>query len=259
MTSQLATDLAMLATRRRALRLGATAAGGLALAACGARAGAQDERLACIATPTEIRGPFPADGTQRGGALNILPRQGLVRRDIRSSISGLQGRAEGAALELELRVVDAAGCAPLAGRAVYLWQCDALGAYSMYDRKDVNYLRGLQPADADGIVRFTTIVPGCYGGRAPHVHLEVFESVAAAAGGGRDLLVSQLALASKDAERVYAARDDYGESLANLARWPAEEDWLLAGDSAAVRAAQTIALTGEPLRGYRGSATIALS
>lgn len=259
MTTQLATDLAMLATRRQALRLGATVAGGAALAACGGRAGAQSELASCVATPSEIRGPFPADGTQRGRALNILPEQGLVRRDIRGSIAGLQGRAEGAPLELELRVVDAGGCSPLAGRAVYLWQCDALGAYSMYNREDVNYLRGLQPADADRVVRFTTIVPGCYGGRAPHVHLEVFESVAAATGGGRDLLVSQLALSTADAERIYAARDDYGESLANLARWPAEEDWLLAGDSAAVQRAQTIALTGNPVRGYRGTATIALS
>jgi protocatechuate 3,4-dioxygenase beta subunit len=259
MATQLATDLATLATRRSALRLGATTAGGLALAACGTRAGAQDDSLACVATPSEIRGPFPADGTQRGRALNILPEQGLVRRDIRGSIAGFQGRADGAPLELELRVVDAGGCIPLAGRAVYLWQCDALGAYSMYNREDVNYLRGLQPADADGILRFTTIVPGCYGGRAPHVHLEVFESVTAATSGARALLVSQLALASKDAERIYAARDDYGESLANLARWPAEEDWLLAGDSAAVQAAQTIALTGDPGRGYRGTATIALS
>ena len=164
----------------------------------------------------------------------------------------------GVPLELALRVVEAGGCAPLAGRAVYLWQCDALGAYSMYNRTDVNYLRGLQPADADGVVRFTTIVPGCYGGRAPHLHLEVFESVAAATGGGRDLLVSQLAFATADAERIYAARDDYGDSLANLARWPAEEDWLLAGDAPEVRAAQTIALSGDPAKGYRGTATVAL-
>ncbi len=259
MITQLATDLAEMATRRWALRLGATIAGGAALAACGGRAGAQTDNPACVATPSEIRGPFPADGTQRGRALNILAEQGLVRRDIRDSIAGLEGRAEGAPLELDLRVVEATGCAPLAGRAVYLWQCDALGAYSMYNREDVNYLRGLQPADADGLVRFTTIVPGCYGGRAPHVHLEVFESVAAATGGAPDLLVSQLALSTSDAERIYAARDDYGDSLANLARWPAERDWLLAGDSPEVQAAQTIAMTGDPARGYRGTATIALS
>jgi hypothetical protein len=90
------------------------------------------------------------------------------------------------------------------------------------------------------------------------VHFEVFESVAAATGGGRDLLVSQFALPTAEAERIYAARDDYGESLANLARWPAERDWLLAGDSAAVQAAQTIALSGDPASGYRGTATIGL-
>lgn len=258
MVSQLATDLAMLATRRRALWLGAGAVGGLTLAACGGRADAQNDDRACITTPAEIRGPFPADGTQRGRALNILAERGLARPDIRGSIAGLEGWAEGVPLELKLRVVDTRGCAPLSGRAVYLWQCDAHGAYSMYDREDVNYLRGLQPADAEGIVRFTTIVPGCYGGRAPHVHLEVFESLAAATGGGRELLVSQLALPTADAAQIYAARDDYGDSLANLARWPAEEDWLFASDSPAVRAAQTIALSGDPARGYRGTATIGL-
>lgn len=259
MTTQFASDLALMASRRRALRLGAGAVGGLALVACGGRADAQNEGRACIATPTETRGPFPADGSQRGRALNILAEQGLARRDIRSSIAGRAGRAEGVPLELELRVVDSVGCVPLPGRAVYMWQCDALGAYSMYDREDVNYLRGLQPADAGGIVRFSTIVPGCYGGRAPHVHFEVFDSVAAATGGGRDLLVSQLALATADVEPIYKARDDYGESLANLARWPAERDWMLAGDSAEVRAAQTIAMSGDPARGYRGTATIGLS
>lgn len=196
--TQLAADLALMATRRRALRLGAGAVGGLALAACGGRADAQSDSRACVVTPAETRGPFPADGSQRGRALNILGEEGLTRRDIRSSIAGLGGRAQGVPLELELRVVDAAGCVPLPGRAVYLWQCDALGAYSMYDREDVNYLRGLQPVDAEGIARFTTIVPGCYGGRAPHVHFEVFDSVAAATGGGRDLLVSQLALPTAD-------------------------------------------------------------
>jgi protocatechuate 3,4-dioxygenase beta subunit len=258
MPTQLATDLATLATRRRALRLGAGVMGGAVLAACGGRAGAQTGALACVATPSEIRGPFPADGTQRGRALNILAEQGIERRDIRSSIAGLAGRAEGVPLKLELKVVDAGGCTPLAGRAVYLWQCDALGAYSMYDRTDVNYLRGLQAADRDGVVRFATIVPGCYGGRAPHLHFEVFESVAAAMSGGRDLLVSQLALATTDARPIYAARDDYGESLANLARWPAERDWLLAGDEPEVQAAQTLVLSGDPQRGYRGTATIGL-
>ena len=93
----------------------------------------------------------------------------------------MDGRAEGVPLELELtRGRREADCRPLAGRAIYLWQNDAAGAYSLYDLPDENYLRGLQPADAQGRVRFTAIVPGCYGGRYPHCHFEVFESAEAA-------------------------------------------------------------------------------
>src|SRR5690606_11040586 len=120
----------------------------------------------------------PADGTNgRPRPINVLAMDGVVRRDIRSSFAGMSGRAEGVPLELELRLARAgASCAPLAGHAVYLWQNDAAGAYSLYNLPDENYLRGLQTADGNGRLAFTSIVPGCYGGRYPHCHFEVFES-----------------------------------------------------------------------------------
>lgn len=257
--SQFATDLERLASRRGVLGIGGTALSGLALAACGSgRAMGQDAR-ACIATPSEIRGPFPADGTRTfGRALNILAEEGLERRDIRSSIAGLGGTAEGVELSLDLQAAMAGDCAPAPGRAIYLWQCDARGDYSMYNREDVNYLRGLQRCDAQGRARFTTIVPGCYGGRMPHVHFEVFESIAAATGGEAPLLVSQLAFPADACRKVYADRETYGESLENLARWPGERDFLLAGDPPEIQAAQTIVMKGSPASGYRGTATIGI-
>jgi protocatechuate 3,4-dioxygenase beta subunit len=260
MASQFATDLERLASRRRALGIGSTTLSGLMLAACGSgRASGQEAPSPCIATPSEIRGPFPADGTSTfGRALNILAEQGLERRDIRSSIGGLGGTAEGVELALELKVVSAEGCASLAGRAVYLWQCDARGDYSMYNREDVNYLRGLQPCDGDGSAHFTSIVPGCYGGRMPHLHLEVFENIAAATGGAPPLLVSQLAFSADACREIYADRATYGESMENLARWPGERDFLLAGDPPEVQVAQTIAMEGSPVEGYRGGATIGI-
>ena len=94
MTSQLTLD------RRR--MLAGLGLGGLALAACSNRVGAQ-VAAACSATPTEIRGPFPADGTNgRPRPINVLASEGIVRRDIRSSFAGLAGTAEGVPLELEL-------------------------------------------------------------------------------------------------------------------------------------------------------------
>jgi protocatechuate 3,4-dioxygenase beta subunit len=130
------------------------------------------------------------------------------------------------------------------------------GIYSLYDRTDANYLRGLQPADAQGRVRFTSIVPGCYGGRFPHCHFEVYESAAAAASGAGPLLVSQLAFPEAECRAIY--RDDarYGESLRNLERQPLSRDFVFADTGAA---GQMIAMSGDPARGYRGTARIALA
>lgn len=256
MTSHLQSDLAATLDRRRMLGALALGAGGALLAACGTRAGAQS--LACPATPTETKGPFPADGTNgRPRPINVLNMDGVIRRDIRPSFAGLEGKAEGAALELELTLVRDADCAPVPAGAIYLWQNDAAGDYSLYNRTDVNYLRGLQPAE-DGRVRFTSVVPGCYGGRYPHCHLEAFASVEAAMRGEAPLLVSQLAFPQMECRAIYQSDARYGDSLRNLDRLPIERDFVFADADAAGRARQTIVLNGDPQRGFAGSATIVL-
>ena len=251
MTSQLELD------RRQMLSGMALGLGGAMLAACGSRAGAQDGALACAATPTETRGPFPADGSNgRPRPINVLGMDGVVRRDLRASFAGMDGRADGVPLELELAVVGAGGsCGALPGRAVYLWQNDAAGAYSLYNLPEQNYLRGLQPADAQGRVRFTAIVPGCYGGRFPHCHFEVFESAEAALNGGRPLLVSQLAFPAAECREIYRRDARYGDSLGNLERLPLGRDFVFSDTGAA---SQTVAMSGDPARGFAGSATIAV-
>ena len=79
-------------------------------------------------------------------------------------------------LTLKLQLVNntAAGCASLAGYAIYLWHCDREGRYSMYSSgvTDQNYLRGPQDTGSDGVATFGSIFPGCYDGRMPHVHFE---------------------------------------------------------------------------------------
>ena len=261
MTSRLSTALETLASRRRALGLLGIGIGGLA-AACNdtMAARAASGEGSCLATPTEIRGPFPADGTNGGReTVSVFGKEGLLRSDIRDSFAGMAGRADGIPLEIELRLVDARdGCAPLAGHALYLWQCDALGDYSLYNRRDANYLRGMQESDAGGVVRFNSILPGCYGGRCPHLHFEVFSSLAAATHGRNSRPVSQLAFPTAECERAYADTTRYGASLRNLGRWPMERDWMFAGNSPAEIAAQTVMLSGSPAAGYRGTATIGL-
>jgi protocatechuate 3,4-dioxygenase beta subunit len=245
--------------RRRMLGGLALGLGGAALTACGSRAGAQAGYLSCPPTPPETRGPFPADGSNGQPPINALTSEGIVRRDIRSSFAELHGRAEGVPLELELTLATHASCVGLPGRAVYLWHNDAVGLYSLYDRTDVNYLRGLQPADEGGRVRFTTIVPGCYGGRYPHCHFEVFESVDAAIGGARPLLISQLAFPEEECGEIYREDPRYGESLRNLERQPIERDFVFQDVDRRSQTSQIVRLHGDPSRGYRGTAWIGLS
>ena len=59
---------------------------------------------------------------------------------------------------------------------------------------DENYLRGVQEADGNGDVKFTSIFPAAYSGRWPHIHFEVYPSLAEATNAGTQIATSQLAL-----------------------------------------------------------------
>ena len=79
--------------------------------------------------PEETQGPYPADGSN---GPTVLGSTGVVRSDIRTSFAGLSGTADGVPLTIVLTIVSASTCAPLAGRAIYVWHCDRLGRYSLY-------------------------------------------------------------------------------------------------------------------------------
>jgi protocatechuate 3,4-dioxygenase beta subunit len=182
------------------------------------------------------------------------------RSDIRASLIGSDSVAPGVAVELVLTLVDAgSGCAPLAGHALYLWQNDAGGKYSLYDLPEESYLRGVQVADAQGQVRFTTIFPGCYGGRYPHLHFEVFASLDEASGGGRPLLTSQLALPAEECTAVYADAGTYGQSMANLERTSISRDFIFRDNAPPQMEAMTLEMRGSAGGGYAASATIGIA
>jgi len=109
------------------------------------------------------------------------------------------------------------GSKPLTGGAVYLWHCDREGRYSMYSSGVTNetFLRGVQEVDGLGKVSFTSIFPGCYSGRWPHIHFEVYRSLASATSAGNKIATSQIALPQDACEAVYAT-DGYGASVRNL-------------------------------------------
>ena len=133
----------------------------------------------CVVDASETAGPYPGDGsnTAPGNTSNILEESGVVRSDIRASFGTSTNAAEGVPLTLKVKIGDANNaCAALPGYAIYLWHCTNDGRYSLYTAPDENYLRGVQVADADGYVTFTTIFPGCYPGRWPHMHFEIYRA-----------------------------------------------------------------------------------
>ena len=151
--------------------------------------------------PTETAGPYPGDGSN---GPNVLDDSGIVRHDIRRSFGSSRTLAPGVPLRVNLTVTDASeDYAPIAGAAVYLWHCDRSGRYSMYSSgvDDENYLRGIAKTDSDGLAWFKTIFPACYSGRWPHIHFEVYSSVAKAVANGPIVKTSQIALPRRRARR----------------------------------------------------------
>jgi len=177
----------------------------------------------CAEIPQETAGPFPGDGSN---GPNILTQSGIVRSDIRPSFGSASAVATGVPLTINLTILNTSrGCAAFPGVAVYLWHCDINGNYSMYSQvvANENYLRGVQESAANGTVTFTSIFPAAYSGRWPHIHFEIYPSLAQATAAGSKLATSQLAFPADVCHAVYAT-DGYGTSVGNLARTSLETD-----------------------------------
>ena len=138
----------------------------------------------CLLTSRQAEGPFYFPSPER--------------RDISEDRNGQK-------LTLRLQVNRHPECTPVEGAVVEIWHCDAEGTYSGYPEEitrdewktfvfllgkgetrdgvmhvdpvnDNRFLRGLQRPDANGWVRFDTIVPGWYAGRVPHIHAKIMIS-----------------------------------------------------------------------------------
>jgi protocatechuate 3,4-dioxygenase beta subunit len=263
------------ASRRQSLRwlfAGATGATGIALSACGGGGGGagtteasstgtgnSGSSTACAVIPEETGGPYPGDGTNSSvnGVANALILAGVIRRDIRSSFAGSTGLAAGVPLTIKLQLVNAsANCAALPGAAVYLWHCDRDGNYSMYSSgvTNENYLRGVQEADSTGMVTFTTIFPGCYAGRMPHIHFEVYPTLAKASSASNRIKTSQLGFPAATLTEVYAS-SGYEASVRNLAGMSYATDNVFSDGTSL----QIASVTGTPSLGYVATLTVGVA
>ena len=203
--------------------------------------------------PEETAGPFPGDGSN--GA-NVLNQSGIVRSDITSSFGSSTTKAEGVPLNITMTINDFANNeAPLAGGAVYVWHCDREGRYSLYSQgvTGENYLRGVHETDGRGQVKFTTIFPACYSGRWPHIHFEVYPSLAKATNSANKIATSQMALPDATCQAVYAT-SGYQQSRSNISRVSLDNDNVFRDGYDL----QMPTVTGDPSSGYQLSFSCAV-
>lgn len=239
---------------------GATASGSGAAAGSGSTGTVTTPTTgACTVIPEETGGPYPADGTNTNGGsiVNVLNQSGVVRSDIRASFNGATGVAAGVPLTIKLQLLNASGsCATLAGYAIYLWHCDRDGLYSLYSSgvTGQNYLRGVQETDSAGNLAFTTIFPGCYAGRMPHVHFEVYPSVAKAASAANRIKTSQFTFPMATLNEVYAS-SGYTASVRNLAQISYATDNVFADGTSL----QMATVTGNATDGYVVTLSVAVN
>ncbi|HEY5750794.1 MAG TPA: intradiol ring-cleavage dioxygenase [Chryseolinea sp.] len=148
----------------------------------------------CTVSPSETAGPFPTK----------TPAD-LVMVDIRSDRTGIE-------MVANITIQNSNNsCAVLADAIVDIWHCDRDGYYSEYggsgmqsvDFQSVHFLRGRQSTNSDGVVAFKTIFPGWYSGRAPHIHVHIYDST------GKSLLVTQIAFPTDVCNTVYTTATNF--------------------------------------------------
>lgn len=150
---------------------------------------------ACILTPKQTEGPFFVDERLERSDIRVDPSDGSVK-------SGVPLR-----LTFHVSAIRGAGCNPISGAIVDIWQCDAIGVYSAVNEPGSqsttakNFLRGYQITQADGSTQFTTIYPGWYPGRTVHIHFKVRASDKS--GRGQEL-TSQLYFDDALTDRIHA-------------------------------------------------------
>jgi protocatechuate 3,4-dioxygenase beta subunit len=253
-------DVTTLLSRRRMLRVLGLGAAAVGLAAC--RSGGTTSSFSASATtsggttsgeiPDETAGPYPGDGSN---GPDVLEQSGIVRGDIRSSFGDASGTAQGVPMQLELAIKDLAnGGGGFKGAAVYVWHCDREGRYSLYSDgvTNENYLRGVQVADADGRVQFTSIFPACYSGRWPHIHFEVYPDTGSITDDAKVIATSQVALPKDTCTQVYA-ETGYEQSVSNLSQVSLENDNVF-GDDGGKRQLGTV--TGDVTSGLKVALTV---
>ena len=158
-----------------------------------------DNVATCTLTPTDPagEGPFFIHNEEVMKDVDLFRPDG----DMRDGTPGVE-------FQINLRVLDTSmGCTvPVSDVEVYVWHTNATGFYSGFDGQNPDqpysgaaermpdndnldrFCRGAAVTDKDGIVRFTSIFPGWYDGRAIHVHFVALRKGSDAGTSSADML-----------------------------------------------------------------------
>jgi len=161
--------------RRKVLRLIGAGAIGALVTSCGGSAssssssGSTTGSSSCAVTLEGEEGPYFVDDSASG----------FNRSNILSNLDESNTQS-GIPLTLTLIVQDNKNsCAVMSSVQIDIWHCNADGVYSdegVESTVGETWLRGYQVTDSTGTVKFITIFPGWYQGRATHIHLRVRSS-----------------------------------------------------------------------------------
>jgi len=184
----------------------------------------------CIVRPQLTEGPFYVD-------INT------IRSDIREDRKGVL-------LEINFKVqrISKNTCSALKDALVDVWHADANGNYSgVGNLSNDKFLRGIQSTDGDGNASFTTIYPGWYYGRTPHIHFKVRSSETS---NSAYEFTSQLFFEDGISEKVYKRAPYNSRGIINM---PNSSDYIYR------RGGQDMLLAvSETDRGYKASFNIAV-
>ena len=158
----------------------------------------------CVLTTKATEGPFYINSPNR---------------------SDIKEDKKGKHLDLKLQLLSYPDCTPIEGAIVEIWHCDANGTYSGYPelghdiweflkhaefgsklhiepKNENTFLRGAQITDSDGYVKFSTILPGWYDPRMPHIHFKAIVN-------GKEEIASELFFEEEFFNKVFTTTEPY--------------------------------------------------